>query len=301
VVGGGVLDADLRGRVCIPQTSSSGMPLVLDDVLVIPGNSKTLISMGRLESQGNTVLVRDGLMTFFNEKTKCVVATAKRGKDFLYHLMPKPTKEVENTFHSILKGRDYVSRPCDEVETPKSILDGAISILNQAGFKGKTIYEPFFCTGASGKAYKDGNFGVLHTKQNFHDPLGPVPGDYDILVTNGPYSDTKSLLRRLRHEPAYMVLLMADTIGRNMFELYDSNLIFIQQGLKFTKPGGENYTTTHPNTFVWVCKGLDLPSKTLYMNKEGKLSNFYQLSPNWQKKTTQSKASCQRFTCDLFV
>ena len=297
VVGGRKLDILERGSIQLLNTGEDlHVPVILKDALPIPGGDTNLVSMSRFDELDYKILLEKGLMVFINPKTGKCDLSAKLRKDGLYHVCPLPkTFDLQKAFgvnSRVLNVKSnplipptrtntYISKRSDEVEVPESVLLALANLLDVLGLSpsksGKEvwIWDPFVCTGRSARFWKSRGYRVLHNSdRDFHDPYGPKPGQYDILITCGPFSETKSLFDRLSFEPKFVVLCMTDSIARKMFKLWDCQLIFNQCGIKFVKTDGTVYPAPHPSSFTWVSKGLNLPTTNTWLDCTGKIQNF---------------------------
>lgn len=83
---------------------------------------------------------------------------------------------------------------------------------------GKVIYEPFYGDGKSGEYLRELGFTVIHEKVDFYENNF----QYDIVVSNPPFSDYKRILQRLVELDKPFILILPFSkintqIVRNLF------------------------------------------------------------------------------------
>ena len=82
----------------------------------------------------------------------------------------------------------------DDFETSES----AYRVLSITGMKNKTVWDPFFCSGAAGCKIKKvfGVKKVVHHNKDFFDKSSR-PKNYDTIITNPPFSLMKEVLAEI--------------------------------------------------------------------------------------------------------
>ena len=191
-----------------------------------------------------------------------------------------------------LAPRPYPTRRSDEYEVPLAVLESLARLLDVLGLSPQrlkrrvVIWDPFVGSGFSKRFWESRGYTVIQSsRHDFDHPDTLLSGkDYDWIITCGPFSESRFLMRRLRFEPKYIVLVMNDSIGRKMFRSYDAQLLFLQYGVKFQNLDGSAWSTPHNNTFTYVAKGLNLPTTNLWLNVDGTIANFEFLMPKAQKR-----------------
>ena len=93
--------------------------------------------------------------------------------------------------------------------------------------KDKIIWEAFFGDGKSGEYLKELGFNVIHKHIDFFDDL-TLP-EYDIIVSNPPFSLSKQIMKRLKElDKPFIIIMPSSKINTSYFREYkDSGLQII--------------------------------------------------------------------------
>ena len=76
------------------------------------------------------------------------------------------------------------------------------------------IWEAFYGDGESGKKLQSMGFDVIHEERDFYDE----PPEYDCLVSNPPFSDTKKIMKRLAElDKPFILILPSSKINTSYF------------------------------------------------------------------------------------
>ena len=76
------------------------------------------------------------------------------------------------------------------------------------------IWEAFYGDGESGKKLQSMEFDVIHEERDFYDE----PPEYDCLVSNPPFSDTKKIMKRLAElDKPFILILPSSKINTSYF------------------------------------------------------------------------------------
>lgn len=113
----------------------------------------------------------------------------------------------------------------DDWMTPKSVWEN----IRQYIPNDKTIYEPFYGDGKSGVYLSELGFNVIHEQVDFFENNF----QYDIVVSNPPFSDYKRILQRLiLLDKPFILILPSSKINTQIFR----NLFCNDQRLQLIIP-----------------------------------------------------------------
>ena len=91
----------------------------------------------------------------------------------------------------------------DAYMTPKHVWEDIIDYIP----KDKIIYEPFYGDGKSGEYLKElGCKHVIHEEIDFYENYNKL--EYDLIVSNPPFSDCKNILTKLKEVNKPFILIM---------------------------------------------------------------------------------------------
>ena len=148
----------------------------------------------------------------------------------------------------------------DDWCTPKSAWEDIAHLIP----KDKIIWESFYCNGQSGKDLTELGFKVEHHDIDFFDD---PPFDYDILVSNPPYSMKPKVFKRLAEiDKPYMMLVPVSTMTKKFLKTYFQDKIQIvipKSRIHFVKAGEQ----TNGSWFdtIWVCYNMNLEKDITYL------------------------------------
>ena len=144
--------------------------------------------------------------------------------------------------------KDIVFAHCDDWNSPKEAFEDIAHLLPTD----KIIWEPFYGDGNSGKYLTELGFTVEHHDIDFYE--NPV-FDYDIIVSNPPYSSKQRLFKRLAEiNKPFMLLLPVSTITKKFLKTYfkdEIQIVIPSKRIHFIK-GGELSKRCWYDT-MWVC------------------------------------------------
>lgn len=105
----------------------------------------------------------------------------------------------------------------DDYITPKYAWENIRHLIPQ----NKTIWEPFYCDGTSGKHLQELGFDVIHEDIDFFEN-----NKGDIVVSNPPFSLTKQIVTRLYElDKPFILILPCQKINTSYFrQLKDTNI-----------------------------------------------------------------------------
>ena len=110
----------------------------------------------------------------------------------------------------------------DDYMTPKY----AWQNIQQYIPKDKVIWEAFMGDGKSGKYLEELGFNVIHNDNDFFDD-DTLP-EYDILVSNPPFSKSKDILNRLKIlDKPFILILPSSKINTQYFRLFKNDIQII--------------------------------------------------------------------------
>tara|TARA_R110002126_G_scaffold14393_1_gene60701 strand:- start:264 stop:797 length:534 start_codon:yes stop_codon:yes gene_type:complete len=135
----------------------------------------------------------------------------------------------------------------DDWNTPKSVWESIAHLLP----KDKIIFECFYGDGMSGKYLSELGFKVEHHKIDFfEDP----PFDYDLLVSNPPYSMKPKVFKRLAEiDKPFMMLVPVSTMTKKFLKTYFQDKIQIiipKSRIHFLKAGVQTKGSWFDTIFI---------------------------------------------------
>jgi len=146
----------------------------------------------------------------------------------------------------------------DEVQTPEIAINCLLPYLK----KGWTIWESAWGGGSLAKHLKKQGFNVKKDPRNL---------DYDIEITNPPYSKKELFLEEayIRQKPFAFLMPLTALEGKKRGELYRKygiQLIIPNKRINFIMPnkqGGSWFQT------AWFCYKLNLPKDLMFVDLKG--------------------------------
>mmetsp|Transcript_6404 Transcript_6404/g.7326 ORF Transcript_6404/g.7326 Transcript_6404/m.7326 type:complete len:312 (-) Transcript_6404:136-1071(-) len=206
----------------------------------------------------------------------------------------------------IVDETDHCETPIEAYQDIESLLGVLAKVLGKTR-KTVGLYDPYFCDGAVKKRL--GSFGfekIYNECEDFYDPkTGPKENDYDVIITNPPYS-SDHMERLFKYcteaKKPYFLLLPHYVYTKPYFKLLQPHCTndvgrgAEEEGPFFVAPGiGRRYTylppqwsnghdkaTTSPFPSFWYCNCFELNKPVL--------SQFRELL-NASIKTKSAKAS----------
>ena len=149
----------------------------------------------------------------------------------------------------------------DSYMTPKEVWESIAHLLP----KDKVIYECFYGDGKSGEYLTELGFQVEHHDIDFFtDPSF----NYDILVSNPPYSCKPKVFKRLAEiDKPFMMLVPVSTMTKKFLKTYFQDKIQIvipKSRIHFVK----NSVQTKASWFdtLWICYKMNLEKDITFLN-----------------------------------
>jgi len=149
----------------------------------------------------------------------------------------------------------------DDYETTETIWKLILPYLN----KYNTIYEPFYCSGKSGEIIQSFGFDVIHKDEDFFTHYNDY--EYDIIVSNPPFSIKKEIFDTLREiDKPFILIVPVSTITKVFFKPYrdkDISILIPPKRLQFSKKGEDLDRCWFD--CIFVCYKLGLDKQIIYL------------------------------------
>ena len=122
----------------------------------------------------------------------------------------------------------------DDYMTPKYAWENIKEFIP----KDKTIWEAFYGDGSSGKYLKELEFNVIHEEIDF---FIEEPKQWDIIISNPPFSKTKEIMTRLKEFDKPFILIMPSSkintqyVRNNFKNNNDLQIIIPRKRIHFIK------------------------------------------------------------------
>jgi len=150
----------------------------------------------------------------------------------------------------------------DSWYTPKSAFEDIAHLIP----KDKVIWEPFYGDGSSGEYLKELGFEVEHHDIDFFEPTN---FDYDLIVTNPPYSSKSRTFKRLRElDVPFMLLLPVSTISKGFTKKYflnDLQMVIPSKRIHFVRGSDGEQSKSSWFDVVWLCYKMCLERDITYL------------------------------------
>jgi len=156
----------------------------------------------------------------------------------------------------------------DDYNTPFYVWEMLLDYLNLD--KNTKIYEPFYSNGVS-KNYlaKLGYNNVIHENMNFFDNYDKH--DYEIIISNPPYSIKKNILQTLYNIDKPFVLIVPTAIISKLYmktifgkDIDKLQFIIPNRRIQFERLDGYNQKRTAFDT-IFLCYKMNLQRDIVYM------------------------------------
>jgi len=149
----------------------------------------------------------------------------------------------------------------DDYMTPKEVWESIAHILP----KDKIIWECFYGDGRSREYLKDLGFKVEHHKIDFFDDPS---FNYDILVSNPPYSMKPKVFKRLAEiDKPFMMLVPVSTMTKKFLKTYFQDKIQIvipKSRIHFVKNGVQTKASWFDT--LWICYKMNLEKDITFLD-----------------------------------
>jgi len=156
----------------------------------------------------------------------------------------------------------------DDYNTPLYVWEMLLDYLNLD--KNTKIYEPFYSNGVA-KNYlaKLGYNNVIHENMNFFDNYDKY--DYEIIISNPPYSIKKNILKTLYNIDKPFVLIVPTAIISKLYmktifgkDIDKLQFIIPNRRIQFERLDGYNQKRTAFDT-IFLCYKMNLQKDIVYM------------------------------------
>lgn len=161
-------------------------------------------------------------------------------------------------FHNLSKTKS------DNYETPKYVWEDIAPYVN----KELVIYEPFYCSGESGKFLNEIGFkNVIHEDVDFF----TNSFKFDMIISNPPYSNLKKILMRVvTIDKPFMLLMPITLLSKQYFKKVFAGkkvqLLIPKKRIHFSNIECKS-TGTSKSYFdtCFFCYGIDLPNDITFL------------------------------------
>ena len=159
----------------------------------------------------------------------------------------------------------------DDYATPKEAWDEVMKFLP----KKKLIYEPFYLDGGSGDYLKSKGLNVIHGKMDFFEKSKSL--NYDFILSNPPFKDTKRLFEFLDElDKPFMLLLPTNKLHTNYISKFFKNrrtqIIVPKRRIHFIKyKDGKPVPNWKKGTAfdcLWYCYKMGFEKDIMYSYKD---------------------------------
>ena len=142
----------------------------------------------------------------------------------------------------------------DDYNTPREVWESISHLIP----KDKMIWECFYGDGKSGEYFKELGFNVIHKPVDFfEDPNF----DYDILISNPPYSIKAKVFKRLSEiDKQFMMLVPVSTMTKQYLKTYFKDKIQIiipKKRIQFIKNGHQTSRCWFDTIFITYKMNLE--------------------------------------------
>ena len=148
----------------------------------------------------------------------------------------------------------------DDYNTPKEVWESIAHLIP----KDKIIWECFYGDGKSGQYLKDLGFMVEHQEIDFFDDPS---FNYDILVSNPPYSMKPKVFKRLAEiDKPFMMLVPVSTMTKKFLKIYFQDKIQIiipKSRIHFVKNGEQTNKSWFDTCFI--CYKMNLKKDITFL------------------------------------
>jgi len=128
--------------------------------------------------------------------------------------------------------------------------------------KDKIIYDPFYCDGQIKKTFEEMKVKkIIHEDTDFFNTIDNI--DYDIIISNMPFSKRKKILEVLhkKNKPFILTLFPRVLSCKWFLDLFGDNnlqLIIPKQRSKCYNPSNKKDNYTPPNGMFYFCWKMNL-------------------------------------------
>ncbi|KAH9260817.1 hypothetical protein BASA82_000130 [Batrachochytrium salamandrivorans] len=145
----------------------------------------------------------------------------------------------------------------DNYATPRSAWEAVMHLLP----KDKVFYDPFWLDGSSGNHLKELGLNVVHTDTDFF--TNQV--DYDVVITNPPFSQKKAVLEKLLKDGKPFVMIMpVSVVCTKMYSQFidEGTIVVPRSRIQFIRGGTTTQGKCPFDSFYYFWK-MDLGEKLI--------------------------------------
>ncbi len=156
----------------------------------------------------------------------------------------------------------------DNYSTPENAYDCLTNYKEMMEFlKDKTIWDPFYndgsCKSLMEKCFP--NSKIIHENKDFFKEI--ISKQYDVIISNPPFSKKKEIIDILiKNGKPFILLMQLDTLSRRYFfktieDRMDSFNLIIPKNINSVKFGNEKHKPRF--TWAWFCFNCEFVDQTI--------------------------------------
>lgn len=155
----------------------------------------------------------------------------------------------------------------DDYMTPKHAWED----INQYIPKDKIIWEAFYGNGDSGSHLKELGYNVIHEPRDF---FTEPPDEWDVIVSNPPFSQSKEVLQQLLiYDKPFIMIMPSSKINTGYFRAWKDKgiqIIIPKKRIHFTKLVDGKVPDKWKNACnfdcFYYCYKIDLPKDIIWLD-----------------------------------
>lgn len=155
----------------------------------------------------------------------------------------------------------------DDYMTPKYAWENIKDFIP----KNKIIWEAFYGDGKSGEYLKELGFDVIHEEIDF---FNEQPKEYDIIVSNPPFSKMKEIMEKLKeYDKPFILILPASKMCTNALRQWKDKhlqIIIPRKRIQFNKLMNGEQSKEHKNQCnfdcFYYCYKMNLKNDIIWLN-----------------------------------
>lgn len=161
-----------------------------------------------------------------------------------------------------------------DYETPADGWDALMMNIVRPTNRRVRVWDPFFCEGLSRQMLEQRGCQVIHEDRDFY-AWQPDPSEYDVILTNPPYSQKKKVLERMLElsKPFALIVPISILASKYFAKLLPGQnipyqVIVPERRITFVRHGQP--TSVSPFDSIWLCVRMEAwlryPEKQLVFN-----------------------------------